>query len=112
MGSKVRRRKQRRQNQEDERNGRSEKRKGSGHDGPQRDRETSQETVQGDYDPGPESVGACLKCWIRDRCMEQRGRCALFKTPKQARKEAREDVRRINQNRDITDEPAGTEIQD
>ena len=32
--------------------------------------------------------------------------------PKQARKEASEDVRRINQNRGITEEPAGTEIQD
>lgn len=55
-------------------------------------------------------VGACVKCWIRDRCMEQRGRCELFKTQKQVRKEAREDARRINES--YSKGPAGAEDHD
>ena len=42
--------------------------------------------------------------------MEQRGRCALFKTQKQVRKEAREDARRINES--YSKGPAGAEDHD
>ena len=112
MGSKVRHRKGERRDEKGKRNNRSKKHQRSSDAGPQRDRETAQEPEgkQRGRDPESESYGACIRCWIRDRCMEQRGRCALFKTPKQARKEAREDAKRINEN--FGKKPAGDESED
>ena len=40
----------------------------------------------------------CEKCIYVDECFEKRGRCASFKTPKQARKEIKTSVKRINEN--------------
>ena len=112
MGSKVRRRKTERQDEKGKRNDRGKKHKRGSHAGPQCDREAAKEPEgeQRGRDPESESDGACIRCWIRDRCMEQRGRCALFKTPKQARKEAREDAKRINEN--FGKKPAGDESED
>ena len=41
-------------------------------------------------------MSACEKCMHQPDCLEQRGRCASFKTWKQWRKERREDIVRIN----------------
>lgn len=48
----------------------------------------------------------CEKCIHTDECFEKRGRCTSFKTPKQARKEIKDDVKRINAN--YKKAPAGT----
>lgn len=112
MGSKVHRRRIRRRKDRTRDDNRCEGNQGSGKVRTRSGSKTSQ-TAAGD--PGchyPESsdVGACVKCWIRDRCMEQRGRCFLFKTPKQARKERRNDVNRINEN--FGQKTAGDESED
>ena len=112
MGSKVHRRRIRRRKDKTFDDNRCEGNQGSGKARTRGGRKTSQ-TAAGDsgcHYLESSDVGACVRCWIRDRCMEQRGRCALFKTPKQARKEAREDAKRINEN--FGKKPAGDESED